>query len=786
MIGEIILHYKIIEKLGEGGMGVVYLADDTKLERKVAIKFLPSHIAENSDERKRFEIEAKASASLNHPNIATIYAIEHTDDDVFIVMEHIEGQDLGDFAGIRHESLPMEKIIDIATQIASGLQAAHDKGIIHRDIKSSNIMITDQGQVKIMDFGLAKVGAGIQLTKDHSTLGTAAYMSPEQARGEDVDQRSDIWSFGVVLYEILSGTLPFPGNYEQAVIYAILNDEPESISTSRLDESIILEKIVYKALSKNREERFQNAQELLKELQAENEEKFTVTKKLRSKAKSVKNRIIGIVGIVIIAVITIYAIFIFNTSNSNSATIEKSIAVLAFKDMSPNHDQEYFADGISDELLNLLAKISELRVISRTSSFSYKGKNVTLEKIGEELDVSHILEGSVRKSGNTLRITTQLIKVADGSHQWSETYDRDMEDVFKIQDDIANAVIIQLKISLLGDIAKSTEVNPDAYTLYLRANHLYQQFTKEGNEKAEDIVKQSIAIDSSYAPSWNLLSGINLRDAVNFNTKPQKDGYEYAKTAVQKSLNLDNSYAPAYAQLSLININLWDFNAAKDNLDKAMMLDDRNSVVIDAAIQNAIDSGRLEEALKLENGGIKLDANNYVFYLSLGLTYYFLNRFDEAYDAFKKNHFYAPNTEIIHTNLSLALTRQGKSIEALNEAEKEPDEFWNLYARTKVLFSLDRKKEADSLLIQLIDKYSEFGASNIAEIYAFRGEIENAFRWLDIAFKLPERSLLYNINFPSFRILYNDPRWNVLLAKMKLPKDHWLLEKKNFEELDIN
>jgi serine/threonine protein kinase len=759
-------------------MGVVYKAKDTNLDRTVALKFLPQHLLADKEVEQRFISEAKAASSFDHPNICTIHDIGKTDDDqLFIAMTCYEGETLK--KKLDKGPINVEVAMDIAVQVAEGLKKAHQKGIIHRDIKPANIFITNDGVVKILDFGLAKVSTQTHLTTMGSTMGTVAYMSPEQTRGDEVDHRIDIWSLGVVFYEMLTGELPFKGDYEQAIIYSILNDEPESISTSRLDEYIILEKIIYKALSKNREERFKNAQELLKELQTENEEKFTVTKKLRSKAKSDKNWIIGIAGIVIISVITIYAVFMFNTSNSNSVTIEKSIAVLAFKDMSPDHDQEYFADGISDELLNLLAKIPELRVISRTSSFSYKGKNVTLEKIGEELDVTHILEGSVRKSGNTLRITTQLIKVADGSHLWSETYDRDMEDVFKIQDDIANAVIIQLKISLLGDIAKSTEVNPDAYALYLQANHLYQQFTKEGNEKAEDIVKQSIAIDSTYAPSWNLLSGINLRDAFNFNTKPQKDAFEYAKTAVQKSLNLDNNYAPAYAQLSQININLWDFDAARDNINKAMMLDDRNSVVIDAAIQNAIQSGRLEEALKLENGGIKLDPNNYVLYLSLGFTYYFLNHFDEAYDAFKKNYFYAPNTEIIHTNLSLALTRQGKSIEALNEAEKEPDEFWNLYARTKALFSLGRKKEADSLLVQLINKYSEFGASNIAEIYAFRGEINNAFKWLNIAFELPERTLLYNINFPSFRILYNDPRWSVLLAKMKLPKDHWLLEKKN-------
>jgi len=265
MIGKSILHYRILEKLGEGGMGIVYLAEDTKLERQVAIKFLPSHISSNSDERKRFEIEAKTAAALNHINIATIHAIEEVNDEMFIVMEYIDGQELKE--KISKGTVTIDQTIKIATQMAEGIQEAHSKGIVHRDIKSSNIMITEKGQIKIMDFGLAKVGAGIQLTKEHSTLGTAPYMSPEQIRGDEVDQRTDIWSFGVVIYEMLTGELPFKGDYEQAVIYSILNESPASPKEIRPDIPSELKDIIIKALVKDRHERYKSVIELIDDLQ---------------------------------------------------------------------------------------------------------------------------------------------------------------------------------------------------------------------------------------------------------------------------------------------------------------------------------------------------------------------------------------------------------------------------------------------------------------------------------------------------------------------------------------
>lgn len=456
---------------------------------------------------------------------------------------------------------------------------------------------------------------------------------------------------------------------------------------------------------------------------------------------------------------------------------EKSIAVLAFKDMSPEQDQEYFSDGISEELLNLLAKIPELRVISRTSSFSYKGKNETLETIGRELNVTHILEGSVRKSGNKLRITTQLIKVADGSHLWSETFDRNMEDIFKIQDEIAEVVIKQLKIKLLGDIKKTKGVDPEAYSLYLQANYFYQQSTGDENIKAEETIRQSIAIDSTYAPSWFLLSRIIREAAFNLSRLHNKEGMELAISAAQKAIEIDNNYAPAYAMLSLLYLTDLDYKSAKENISKALLLDGGNAFVVSSAALNAGYSGRIEEALELYNKSLKLDPLRYRIHLNLGIGYYWLNRLDDAYSAIQKSMFYIPNAAIQHNVNSKILIGQGKYEEALKEAEKETNEFYNLSARNLALFALEKHIEADSLLIQIINIYGKTHWSNIAEIYAFRGEIDNAFKWLDISFEQSDNNLIEAVNEPTFSNLHNDSRWQILLDKMNLPKGHWLLKK---------
>ncbi|HVO74663.1 MAG TPA: serine/threonine-protein kinase [Ignavibacteriaceae bacterium] len=386
MIGRTILHFKIADKIGEGGMGLVYLAEDLNLERKVAIKFLPHHISANEEERNRFKIEAKAAAALNHPNIATIHAIEEYDGQMFIVMEYIDGVELKNKIV---KALPaVKESLDIVEKIAEGLRAAHQKGIIHRDIKSSNIMITSSGQIKIMDFGLAKIRGVSNVTKLGTTLGTASYMSPEQARGEHIDVRTDIWSLGVIFYEMLTGSLPFKGDFEQAIIYSILNEEPKSIVSIKEDLPMRLEHLINKMLAKKPELRYRNIEEFLAEL------------------REVKNK-----------------------EESKKEIFEKTIAVLPFENISPDKDADYFADGLTEELIINLSRIKEVNVIARVNTIQYKETKKDIKTIGRELGVRYVMVGSVRKFKDDLRISVQLIEVLKGMQLWGETYKGTLADV---------------------------------------------------------------------------------------------------------------------------------------------------------------------------------------------------------------------------------------------------------------------------------------------------------------------------------------------------------------------
>ncbi len=440
MIGKTISHYKILEKLGEGGMGVVYKARDTKLDRLVALKFFPHHLIASETERARFLQEAKAAAQLNHPNICMIYGIEEYNDEQFIVMEFVDGKTLRTHISNPKSRIPFDQIVDWGLQIGGALSAAHEKQITHRDIKPDNIMVNTKNQIKVMDFGLAKFKDELGLTKTATTVGTIAYMSPEQIRAEKVDHRTDIWAFGVVLFEMLAGRLPFRGEHQAAMMYSITNEEPQPFEKFRPDIPHYLQTIVRKALQKENINRYQTIQELLVDI------------KERSSTVSIPKQ-------------------------------EKSIAVLPFDNMSPEKENEYFSDGISEEIINALAKVSSLRVAARTSSFAFKGKNVDIKTIAQALQVNSVLEGSVRKAGKRVRITAQLINVVDGYHLWSERYDRDLDDVFAIQDEISLAIVDALKTKLFGGeheaLVKRHTENLEAYELYLKGRYSFYKRTVE-------------------------------------------------------------------------------------------------------------------------------------------------------------------------------------------------------------------------------------------------------------------------------------------------------------------
>ncbi|MCH7771899.1 MAG: protein kinase [Bacteroidetes bacterium] len=775
-LGRTISHYKILAKLGEGGMGKVYKAEDTKLERTVAIKFLPHNISANSEERERFKIEAKAAAALNHPNIATIYAIEEFDNEMFIVMEFIDGKELKE--EIKAGPIQSKEAINIATQIAEGLIAAHKKEIIHRDIKSSNIMITKDGKVKIMDFGLAKIKGGTELTKIGSTVGTAAYMSPEQARGEGVDQRTDIWSFGVILYEMLTGQLPFKGDYEQAVIYSILNEEPEPISTLRQDIPIIWEKIVSKLLSANRDERYQNAHELLKDLQSDNTKNSFTTKKSALITKRSKKWISGVAGIVIIAVITILVVSLFNFSNSDSVIIEKSIAVLPFTNLSADPEQEYFADGMAEEIINALAQFTDLKVSSRTSSFLFRGQETDIQTIGEKLGVGTVLEGSVRKSGNKLRVTAQLINVSDGFHLWSNIYERELTDIFVIQDDLTESIVEALQVKLSGNKKKYLSMrksnNIESYNLYLKGRFYWNKRSEEGVNKSIEYFQQAIDKDSTYALAYAGLGDSYLMLGV-YGRKQPIESFSLAKVFIERALQLDNTLAETYASLGDINIHYdWDLDKAESNLKRAIELNPRYANGYHWYSEVFVLRGEFESAYQESHRALELDPYALIINTQLGLHYRRGGEFQKAIYQLLKTIEFDSTFAYAHYDLSIvyvALKQFDRALYSLRKA--------NSLARsdTRILSGLGfaegfagNKEEARSIEKALLDRAEKeyVPSHDFAVVSLGLGKKDQALEHLERAFQ--ERSPwmpFLNLN-PLFSSLSDHPRFQALLRKMEL------------------
>lgn len=637
MIAKKISHYNILEKLGEGGMGVVYKALDTNLNREVAIKFLPRHIASNKEEKERFKIEARAAAALNYPGIATIHAIEEEDDEIFIVMEYINGVELKE--KIETNPLSVSEAIKVGIQLAKGLQAAHEKGIIHRDIKSANIMLTIDGQTKIMDFGLAKLSDTGMVTRQGTTLGTFAYMSPEQAQGMQVDNRTDLWSLGVVFYEMFTGELPFRAEHEAAWIYTIINEQPKSPSLIRSEISQQLDMVVLKLLEKNRESRIQSAGNIVAALQ------------------EIQNNVIK------------------NDTKKES----KSIAVLPFENISADKENDYFSDGLTEELIANLTRLKDMKVIARTTTMQYKNTKKDIKTIGRELSARYIIEGSVRKFQDNLRITAQLIDVESGTQLWAETYKGKLADVFDIQEEVSKQIVdaMMLKLSPTDKVVltKRSTVNPEAFDCYLRARNFLYRRTKNGVQFAIQLFQEAIGLDPRYASAF---AGLGEAYATLHYDYDSKD--EWIDKAIESSLKAlmyDSTLAEAYAALGLAYFSRLSLDEAVTSCRKAIELDPNNFVAywILGRIYHRTD--RDKDAIELYKKAIELNSDFHTAYGDLRMIYErigdkdnyqaTLNKLLELFPRYLSQH---PDDARTHIYYATDLAQVGRTEEAKVEAAK--------------------------------------------------------------------------------------------------------------------
>ncbi|MEO8217155.1 MAG: protein kinase [Acidobacteriota bacterium] len=710
---RVVSHYTLSEKLGSGGMGVVYRAVDNRLGRPVALKFLVDSAAADEDIRKRFMQEARSASSLDHPNICTIFEIDETSDgELFIAMAHYEGETLN--AIIRRGPLEVAQALSIAMQIGRGLAAAHEELIIHRDIKPANIMVTARDTVKILDFGLAKLIRQSGLTRPDSSVGTPGYMSPEQIRSESIDHRTDIWSLGVVLFEALTGHLPFKGERTESLIHSILSDEPERVATSRSGIPRSIDRVIQKALAKSPRARYDRMADLLADLQQLQEAMDSGSGlTLQRPAESKKS----------------------------------SVAVLPFVDMSPQKDQEYFCDGIAEELLSALSHTSELHVASRTSAFQFKGTAMDIREIGERLNVSTVLEGSVRKAGDRVRVTAQLVNVSDGYRLWTERYDREMKDIFAIQDEIAQSIARALQVALQPgqspmEQAKTQDV--EAYEFYLKGRQFFHQLRRKGFEVARQMFARAIEIDPNYARAYAGIADCSSFLRLYFGAG--EEAVEEADRASLKALELGPDLAEAHVSRGFALSLTKQYDEAEAELRRAIQLNPSlyEAHYIAARVYFAV--GKFAEAAEHFERACALTPESYDSWYFFGMCYRALgdegkvkHTILEAVEAAKKRVSSHPDDSRAWTISAQCLVELGEPDKAAEWIERalaiDPDEPIIQYNAGCVYAALGRRDEALACVEASVNKG-----------LLFKGWIEND---------------------PDLNPIRDDPRFKVLMQKLR-------------------
>jgi len=680
MNGQTIARYKILEKLGDGGMGVVFKAEDTQLHRTVALKFLPKELACDLTAQEQLFHEAQTASALDHPNICTIYEVGKTEDgQPFICMAYYSGETLT--KRIEKGSLRVQEAIEISVQTARGLQKAHEAGIIHRDIKPANMILTNDGFIKIIDFGLANVGTWKRITRKGATIGTAAYMSPEQIRGERIDYRSDIWSLGVCLYEMLTGKIPFEGDYEPALMYSILNDDPQrfiNISpqvTGQFGsvEMRQIEGIVKKCLEKKPEDRYQTMAELILDItHLQSKAHEAVLPPVQTKKRFFQNmhRIVWI--LIVVVILGIFSILSMNSFFSKPELKRKSIAVLPFKNLDNNQDDEYFSDGITEDVITQISRFGDLTVISRTSVMQYKNTKKTIPEIARELNVGTILEGSVRRLGNRVRIVSQLIDVGTDTHIWSETYDRQLRDVFLIQSDVAQKISQALKVTLRSEgfkpVPERSAGNITAYEHYLRGREYYYRFNKSDNEFAVSQFKMALDLEPNYAAALAGLADAYAQRVAKFGFPPE--WVDSAITISNKAISIDVNLAEAHKALGLAYSGKgWHHRAAQSYQQAVELNPNYLTAVNNLGVEYSF-MGEFDNALIWFKKSLPLNPTFPFSYYTVGGSYSNLDDYEKAREWFNKCIELQPDFQYVHAGEAVMYLRQGDYQHSFIEAKQ--------------------------------------------------------------------------------------------------------------------
>lgn len=748
--------YQVIGALGAGGMGEVYRARDLRLGREVALKVLPAAFSNDAERRARFEREARTVAGLNHPNIVVLHSVEEEDGIHFLTLEMVEGQNLEQL--VMPGGLPLRRVLDLGIALTDALAAAHQRNVVHRDLKPANVMVTPEGRVKVLDFGLARSapptpdgtsgpGPASLVSTSGAIIGTVPYMAPEQICGEAVDARTDLYSLGVLLYELATGRRPFHGTAWAEVGPSILMETPAPLSSLRGDLPGELDRIVARCLEKTPAARFQSALEVGHEL-----------RQLKQAMAS--------------------------PSPAAPSGVVPSIAVLPFVNRSRDEDDEYFSDGLADEILSVLSKIRGLRVAARTSSFYFKGKDVTLAQVGQALHVATVLEGSVRKAGNRVRIAVQLVNVSDGYHLWSETYDRTLEDIFAVQDDIARAVVQELRSTLIGRTpesgaagelkaelavaAKGRGTDPEAHRLFLLGRYRLSRFDREGFAAAVAHLQRAVELDPGHALAWAGLSRAHSFGAA-WSMESVREGNALAREAARRALALEPGLAEGHVAMGLVQYwHDWDWNGADASFRLARDAAPGNADAVTGAGMLAYSLNRLGEAMALGRLAIERDPLSVTAHHRFGRACAAAGRLPEAVEAFRKALEISPEGMETHCYLALLVNSLGRNSEALAEAMQEPSSGLRLWALATVHHAGGRPAASDEALRELIENHGETSAYQIASIYGARAEADAAFEWLERARQARDAGLVDTMPALALRGLHSDPRWNAFLRRMGL------------------